>query len=125
MESDPSLLYQDSDAWNKFHSRHSSGKVFKIFMLSALPLHRMPTAIAACFSVLKPGGLLLFRDYGELPNCWEHFNSLYIFSLAYDNLHGEIPSSMGSLCELETLHLHNNGAGFDIWILDSFWHYDF
>ncbi|XP_028056994.1 uncharacterized protein LOC114260964 isoform X3 [Camellia sinensis] len=63
MESDPSLLYQDSDAWNKFHSRHSSGKVFKIFMLSALPLHRMPTAIAACFSVLKPGGLLLFRDY--------------------------------------------------------------
>ncbi|THG20511.1 hypothetical protein TEA_025255 [Camellia sinensis var. sinensis] len=29
MESDPSLLYQDSDAWNKFHSRHSSGKVFK------------------------------------------------------------------------------------------------
>ncbi|XP_028057005.1 methyltransferase-like protein isoform X4 [Camellia sinensis] len=65
MESDPSLLYQDSDAWNKFHSRHSSGKVFKIFMLSALPLHRMPTAIAACFSVLKPGGLLLFRDYGS------------------------------------------------------------
>ncbi|KAL7228340.1 hypothetical protein ACSBR2_007122 [Camellia fascicularis] len=62
---------------------------------------------------------------GELPNCWEHFNSLYIFSLAYDNLYGEIPSSMGSLCELETLHLHNNGAGLDIWILDSFWHYDF
>ncbi|KAF7143333.1 hypothetical protein RHSIM_Rhsim05G0175600 [Rhododendron simsii] len=35
-----------------------------IFTLSAVPLHRMPTAIAACFSVLKPGGLLLFRDYG-------------------------------------------------------------
>ncbi|KAL7228313.1 hypothetical protein ACSBR2_007096 [Camellia fascicularis] len=34
-----------------------------IFMLLALPLHRMPTAIAACFAVLKPGGLLLFRDY--------------------------------------------------------------
>ncbi|CAL5322089.1 unnamed protein product [Camellia sinensis] len=34
-----------------------------ISMLSALPLHRMPTSIAACFSVLKPGGLLLFRDY--------------------------------------------------------------
>ncbi|CAL5340313.1 unnamed protein product [Camellia sinensis] len=33
-------------------------------MLSALPLHRMPTSIAACFTVLKPGGLLLFRDYG-------------------------------------------------------------
>ncbi|KAL7228327.1 hypothetical protein ACSBR2_007110 [Camellia fascicularis] len=38
-----------------------------IFMLLALPLHRMPTAIAACFAVLKPGGLLLFRDYGNFP----------------------------------------------------------
>uniref|UniRef100_A0A5B7BWP1 Putative methyltransferase-like protein 6 n=1 Tax=Davidia involucrata TaxID=16924 RepID=A0A5B7BWP1_DAVIN len=35
-----------------------------IFTLSAVPLHRMPTAIASCFSVLNPGGLLLFRDYG-------------------------------------------------------------
>ncbi|KAG9160846.1 hypothetical protein Leryth_008664 [Lithospermum erythrorhizon] len=35
-----------------------------IFTLSAVPLHRMPSAIAECFHVLKPGGLLLFRDYG-------------------------------------------------------------
>ncbi|XP_052186377.1 uncharacterized protein LOC127797481 isoform X2 [Diospyros lotus] len=35
-----------------------------IFTLSAVPRHRMPTAISACFSILKPGGLLLFRDYG-------------------------------------------------------------
>ncbi|CAK7341055.1 unnamed protein product [Dovyalis caffra] len=35
-----------------------------IFTLSAVPLKRMPTAIMECFSVLKPGGLLLFRDYG-------------------------------------------------------------
>ncbi|RVW88148.1 O-methyltransferase 3 [Vitis vinifera] len=35
-----------------------------IFTLSAVSLHRMPTAIRECFSVLKPGGLLLFRDYG-------------------------------------------------------------
>ncbi|KAM7532218.1 hypothetical protein LguiB_035628 [Lonicera macranthoides] len=35
-----------------------------IFTLSAVPVHRMPAAIAECFSVLKPGGLLLFRDYG-------------------------------------------------------------
>ncbi|KAK1421166.1 hypothetical protein QVD17_23305 [Tagetes erecta] len=35
-----------------------------IFTLSAVPLHRMYTAVAECFSVLKPGGLLLFRDYG-------------------------------------------------------------
>ncbi|KAE8725821.1 Methyltransferase family protein isoform 4 [Hibiscus syriacus] len=35
-----------------------------IFTLSAVPLHIMPTALRECFSVLKPGGMLLFRDYG-------------------------------------------------------------
>ncbi|CAN1233391.1 tRNA N(3)-methylcytidine methyltransferase METTL6 [Linum perenne] len=35
-----------------------------IFTLSAVPLKLMPKAIMECFSVLKPGGLLLFRDYG-------------------------------------------------------------
>ncbi|CAK9153049.1 unnamed protein product [Ilex paraguariensis] len=35
-----------------------------IFTLSAIPLLEMPAAIAECFFVLKPGGLLLFRDYG-------------------------------------------------------------
>ncbi|KAL1559490.1 tRNA N(3)-methylcytidine methyltransferase METTL6 [Salvia divinorum] len=35
-----------------------------IFTLSALPLDRMPKAIKECFDILKPGGMLLFRDYG-------------------------------------------------------------
>ncbi|XP_004302075.1 PREDICTED: methyltransferase-like protein 6 [Fragaria vesca subsp. vesca] len=35
-----------------------------IFTLSALSLQRMPKSINECFSVMKPGGLLLFRDYG-------------------------------------------------------------
>ncbi|XP_059435848.1 uncharacterized protein LOC132168806 isoform X1 [Corylus avellana] len=35
-----------------------------IFTLSAVPFQRMPTSIKECFSVLKPGGMLLFRDYG-------------------------------------------------------------
>nr|DAD19833.1 TPA_asm: hypothetical protein HUJ06_021296 [Nelumbo nucifera] len=35
-----------------------------IFTLSAMPFQKMPKAIAKCISVLKPGGLLLFRDYG-------------------------------------------------------------
>ncbi|CAK9181677.1 unnamed protein product [Ilex paraguariensis] len=38
-----------------------------IFTLSAIPLLEMPAAIAECFFVLKPGGLLLFRDYGTGP----------------------------------------------------------
>ncbi|CAI9759854.1 unnamed protein product [Fraxinus pennsylvanica] len=35
-----------------------------IFTLSAVSPDRMPKAITQCFSILKPGGLLLFRDYG-------------------------------------------------------------
>lgn len=35
-----------------------------IFTLSAIPLRQMAMAVKECFSVLKPGGLLLFRDYG-------------------------------------------------------------
>ncbi|XP_044483602.1 tRNA N(3)-methylcytidine methyltransferase METTL6 isoform X1 [Mangifera indica] len=35
-----------------------------IFTLSAVPLQGMPTALIECYSVLKPGGLLFFRDYG-------------------------------------------------------------
>ncbi|PKA45862.1 hypothetical protein AXF42_Ash016888 [Apostasia shenzhenica] len=38
--------------------------VTMIFTLSAVPLQKMPYVIAECISVLKPGGLLLFRDYG-------------------------------------------------------------
>ncbi|KAK7376318.1 hypothetical protein VNO78_34784 [Psophocarpus tetragonolobus] len=35
-----------------------------IFTLSAIPLERMPKSIKECFIVLKPGGMVFFRDYG-------------------------------------------------------------
>ncbi|KAJ3688890.1 hypothetical protein LUZ61_018054 [Rhynchospora tenuis] len=35
-----------------------------IFTLSAVPFSKMPYVIQKCTSVLKPGGLILFRDYG-------------------------------------------------------------
>jgi len=35
-----------------------------IFTLSAIPFAIMPSTIEQCVSVLKQGGLLLFRDYG-------------------------------------------------------------
>ncbi|KAG8099934.1 hypothetical protein GUJ93_ZPchr0013g37372 [Zizania palustris] len=35
-----------------------------IFTLSAIPFDIMPATIERCVSVLKPGGLVLFRDYG-------------------------------------------------------------
>ncbi|RDX71503.1 Methyltransferase-like protein 6 [Mucuna pruriens] len=35
-----------------------------IFTLSAVPLERMPKSVKECFFVLKPGGMVFFRDYG-------------------------------------------------------------
>ncbi|KAH9324950.1 hypothetical protein KI387_005128 [Taxus chinensis] len=35
-----------------------------IFTLSSVPLKRMPHVIKECLSILKPGGMLFFRDYG-------------------------------------------------------------
>ncbi|XP_021860659.1 uncharacterized protein [Spinacia oleracea] len=35
-----------------------------VFTLSAIPPERMVAAVKECFSVLKPGGMLFFRDYG-------------------------------------------------------------
>lgn len=32
--SSPSLHLQDSDAWNKFHTRHSTGKFFKVIYIN-------------------------------------------------------------------------------------------
>ncbi|KAK1576116.1 hypothetical protein Q3G72_011113 [Acer saccharum] len=45
-----------------------------IFTLSAVPLQKMPTAIKECYSVLKPGGLLFFRDYGLYDMTMLRFN---------------------------------------------------
>uniref|UniRef100_A0A453R9W4 Methyltransferase-like protein 6 n=1 Tax=Aegilops tauschii subsp. strangulata TaxID=200361 RepID=A0A453R9W4_AEGTS len=35
-----------------------------IFMLSAIPFNTISATLERCMSVLKPGGLVLFRDYG-------------------------------------------------------------
>ncbi|KAL6562989.1 hypothetical protein OROHE_005576 [Orobanche hederae] len=45
-----------------------------VFTLSALPPDRISKAIKECFSVLKPGGMLLFRDYGICDMTMLRFN---------------------------------------------------
>ncbi|KAF5739551.1 methyltransferase-like protein 6 [Tripterygium wilfordii] len=65
VESENEVLVNASHSWKE--SGCCIGGVdfvTMIFTLSAVSPHRMPTAITECFSVLNPGGLLLFRDYG-------------------------------------------------------------
>ncbi|GJZ75594.1 hypothetical protein Tco_0640059 [Tanacetum coccineum] len=54
--------------WNvdnkPFIGHTKSVEDLQIFTLSAMPLDRMSTSVK-CFSVLKPGGLLFFMDYGN------------------------------------------------------------
>jgi len=44
---------------------------------------------------------------GQLPDCWEHLNSLEFLDLSNNKISGEIPS-MGTLGALEALVLRNN-----------------
>ncbi|XP_047177871.1 receptor-like protein EIX2 [Vigna umbellata] len=45
---------------------------------------------------------------GQLPDCWEHLNSLEFLDLSNNKLSGEIPHSMGTLVNLEAMVLRNN-----------------
>lgn len=48
--------------------------IMMIFTLSSLPPLSMRHVIKECFSVLKPGGLLLFRDYGLYDMTMQRFS---------------------------------------------------
>ncbi|XP_047152374.1 receptor-like protein EIX2 [Vigna umbellata] len=45
---------------------------------------------------------------GQLPECWEHVNSLEFLDLRNNKLSGKIPQSMGTLVNLKTVVLRNN-----------------
>lgn len=48
--------------------------VTMIFTLSSIPPKQMQHVIRECFSVLKPGGLVLFRDYGLYDMTMQRFS---------------------------------------------------
>ncbi|KAJ9679066.1 hypothetical protein PVL29_021099 [Vitis rotundifolia] len=45
---------------------------------------------------------------GELPDCWENWPRLALLNLGDNQFAGPVPTSMGSLLCLSSLHLHNN-----------------
>ncbi|XP_052289544.1 receptor-like protein EIX2 [Citrus sinensis] len=45
---------------------------------------------------------------GGLPDCWLHFDSLFVLNLANNRFSGKIPDSMGFLNNIRTLNLYNN-----------------
>ncbi|PPD80840.1 hypothetical protein GOBAR_DD22240 [Gossypium barbadense] len=48
---------------------------------------------------------------GEIPDCWIKWQSLQVLRLDGNRFTGKIPSSMGTLSELQSLHLHNKLHG--------------
>jgi len=44
----------------------------------------------------------------EIPDCWTHFKSLVYLNMSQNKFSGKIPTSMGSLLELQVLLLRNN-----------------
>lgn len=43
--------------------------------------------------------------YGEIPNCWTNWKSLLVIKLRYNNFPGNIPSFLGILRQLNSLHV--------------------
>ena len=44
----------------------------------------------------------------QILDCWSHFKSLTCLNLSYNNFSGKIPTSLGSLLELQTFLLRSN-----------------
>ncbi|CAJ1952944.1 unnamed protein product [Sphenostylis stenocarpa] len=45
---------------------------------------------------------------GQIPDCWNNFESLAYLDLSHNNFSGKVPTSMGSLLDLQALFLRNN-----------------
>nr|XP_048332979.1 receptor-like protein EIX2 [Ziziphus jujuba var. spinosa] len=68
-----------------------------------------------CLCDVKGRASLVFLDIsfnqlsGTLPDCWSSLDSLAVLNLAHNyNLSGKLPTSIGSMLSIQTLHLGNN-----------------
>ena len=64
--------YTSKDGVPQKFGEHFCDGALLLFCLSAVPPSKFSTSIANISSCLKPGGLLLFRDYGHLDDSQLH-----------------------------------------------------
>ncbi|KAI5083842.1 hypothetical protein GOP47_0000011 [Adiantum capillus-veneris] len=72
------IIHEDSissENGERLHCINGIDIITMIFTLSSIPPHQMQHVIEECFSVLKPGGLVLFRDYGLYDMTMQRFSA--------------------------------------------------
>eukprot|EP00250_Pteridium_aquilinum_P005962 c15970_g1_i3 orf=661-1104(+) len=70
-------MHEDGVALDKekpVHCINGIDIITMVFTLSSIPPQQMQHVIKECFSVLKPGGLVLFRDYGLYDMTMQRFS---------------------------------------------------
>ncbi|MCO5576671.1 hypothetical protein L7F22_030486 [Adiantum nelumboides] len=71
-------IHTDSIPWENDEQLHCISGIditTMVFTLSSIPPYRMQHVLKECFSVLKPGGLVLFRDYGLYDMTMQRFSA--------------------------------------------------
>ncbi|KAH7522750.1 hypothetical protein FEM48_Zijuj07G0171600 [Ziziphus jujuba var. spinosa] len=107
--------------WGDFHkvdftSNQLEGAIpMFLFNVTALHLSRNKFSNLNCLCDVKGRASLVFLDIsfnqlsGTLPDCWSSLDSLAVLNLAHNyNLSGKLPTSIGSMLSIQTLHLGNN-----------------
>ncbi|KAK6915368.1 hypothetical protein RJ641_020485 [Dillenia turbinata] len=92
-----------------------------IFTLLAIPFQIMPLLLTECFSVLKPGGLLLFRNYDQRVGFGEYMHSdgtrSYFFSL--DTVRGLFVMELEYCC-IKSMSRRNGKCMKRVWVHGKF-----
>ncbi|RUS26050.1 S-adenosyl-L-methionine-dependent methyltransferase, partial [Jimgerdemannia flammicorona] len=86
--------------------------VSAIFVLSAIPPEKMEVAIRNIHEILKPGGTVLFRDYGLYDEAQLKFSSANFENRIADNFYVRQDGTMSYFFSVNDLRARFEGAGF-------------